>query len=88
MSRVYTYDTTLIKNSLQPQCEILAPRTTSKIAMDWTFAPKLVSSARSLCSVSDYSRVFDLALGFFLITLNTYQFVLLKMEWGTRESSQ
>lgn len=64
MSRVYTYDTTLMKNSLWPQCEILAPRTTSKIAMNWTNAPKLASSARSLCSVSDYSESLTLHWAF------------------------
>lgn len=78
MSRVYTYDTTLMKNSLRPQCEILAPRTTSKIAMNWTDAPKLASSARSLCSVSDYSESLTLHWAF---SSSLWMFISL-CSWG------
>lgn len=35
-SGVYAFDTAVMRNSLCPQCEIPAPRTTSKIEMNWT----------------------------------------------------
>lgn len=62
MSGIYAYDTTPMRNSLWPQCQILTPRTTSKIAMNWTNAANLASSARSLYSVSNYAESLTLDL--------------------------
>lgn len=42
-SGVYAFDTAVMRNSLCPQCEIPAPRTTSKIEMNWTYASKSAS---------------------------------------------
>lgn len=67
VSGLYAYDTTLKRNSFGQWCKILAPRTISKIAMNWTDASRLASSAKSLCS---NRRTFDLGFSPFFITSN------------------